>query len=89
LAFGFCVLAAFIDFGATNREQSAAAIPRRHFSAIPFFVLFYSPRINGIQRMIFVCLQHVPSCPPAAIAPHLTIEQQQKTKKAIQGGAGF
>jgi hypothetical protein len=39
--------------------------------------------------MIFVIYNTVPSCPPAAIAPHLTIEQQQKTKKAIQGGAGF
>jgi hypothetical protein len=35
---------------------------------------------------LFTARSVMPTC---GNRPHLTIEQQQKTKKAIQGGAGF
>jgi hypothetical protein len=39
--------------------------------------------------MIFVIYNTVPSYPPAAIAPHLTIEQQQENKKSDSGRCRF
>jgi hypothetical protein len=67
----------------SNQQQQSryTTSPQSHFCA------FDSPRINGIQRTIFVIYSKFHRRPPAAIALHLTIEQQQETKKAIQGGA--